>query len=135
MKNLLLASLFLVLPTMAVEAPDEQPTEQTAETVSMAVSLPVGAVHTLLLNGNPTTGFMWKVASQSGDAVRVETGLMKPETQANGKVLCGAPTPTKVTLTAEKPGESVIVLEYRRAWETDRPAAQTLTCRVSVSAE
>lgn len=135
MKSLILASLFLAPLAFGLVAPAEEPTEQTEESVAMAVTLPVGAVHTMILDGNPTTGYTWNATVKSGDAVRVETEVMAPTKEEVGVILCGAPSPTKVTFTAEKPGEAVIVLEYKRVWETDTPAAKTVTCKVTVAAE
>lgn len=135
MKSLILASLFLAPLTFGLVAPAEEPTEQTEESVAMAVTLPVGAVHTMILAGNPTTGYTWNATVKSGDAVRVETELMPPTKKQDGLIACGAPSPTKVVFTAEKVGEAVIVLEYKRVWETDTPAAKTVTCKVTVAAE
>ncbi len=135
MKSLILASLFLAPLAFGPAAASEQPTESAAESVTTAVTLPVGAAHTIILNGNPTTGYTWNAMVKSGDAVRVETEVMAPTKAEDGVILCGAPSPTKVTLTAEKPGEAVIVLEYKRVWETDKPAAKTITCKVMVAAE
>lgn len=135
MKSLILASFFLSPLAFGSAAPSGQPSESAAESVTTAVTLPVSAVHTLILNGNPTTGFTWNVASQSSDAVRVETEVMAPAKEEGGVIFCGTPSPTKVTFTAEKPGEAVIVLEYKRAWETDTPAAKSIICEVTVTAE
>lgn len=134
MKSLLLASVFLS-PLAFVPVASAEPSACAAESVTTSVALPVGAVHTLLLNGNPTTGFTWNVASQSSDAVRVETEVMRPTKEKAQKILCGSPSPTQVTITAEKPGEAIIVLEYKRVWETGTPAAKTIICKVTVAAE
>lgn len=135
MKSLILASFFLTLPTFGLAAPSAEPTEQTEESIAIDVTLPVGGVYNFLLKGNPTTGYTWNATVTSGDAVRVETEVMEPKEEEDGPILCGAPSPTKVTFTAEKSGDSVIVLEYKRAWETGKPAAKTITCKVTVAAE
>lgn len=135
MKSLILASLFLTSPVFGLAASPSEPTEQTEESLAIDVALPVGGVYNFLLNGNPTTGYTWNATVKSGDAVRVETEVMEPKEEEDGPILCGAPSPTKVIFTAEKPGDSVIVLEYKRVWETDKPAAKTITCKVTVTAE
>lgn len=98
------------------------------------ITVRVGETVTVTLDGNPTTGFTWNVASVSSDAVKVSTAIMPAKLKKGEPPVCGAPAPTQVTFTGVKPGKSTVVLEYKRTWETE-PAARTMTFVVTVSAE
>lgn len=64
-----------------------------AET-STAISLAVGRSHSLLLSGNPTTGFTWNIVSVSSDAATAKADILPPPATKKGEpMLCGAPPP------------------------------------------
>lgn len=127
-------TLGMVSPAVAEDAPAEAaPAAETAKpVVAVSMEIAVGASAKAVLGGNPTTGFTWNVASQEGDSVEVSVELMPAEVDENEPPVCGAPSPTAVTFKGVKPGKSVIVLEYKRAWETDTPADKTETFVVTV---
>lgn len=104
---------------LAEEAAQEQITIHEGETV------------TRVLDGNPTTGYLWKAEQLPEDAaVKVETAILPAE---KGKCpLCGAPSPTQVTITAQKPGTATVVVHYARPWEKDTPPAQTVQYDITV---
>lgn len=69
------------------------------------------------VTGNPSTGYIWTVFAivdgivQATDPAAVE--------EANDENLVGAPVKYRVEVTAENPGETILVLRYFRPWEMD----------------
>lgn len=133
MKTLLFASLLLAPLAMGMTAPDAD-APAAKKDVTVGIDLAVGKSSSVILDGNPTTGFTWNVASVSSDAVKVSTAIMPAKVKKGAPPVCGAPAPTQVTFTGVKPGKSTVVLEYKRTWETE-PADRTMTFVVTVSAE
>ena len=95
------------------------------------VNLKVGQQATVLLNGNPTTGYVWKLASKVNHFI-VSAELTCPAQENNG-FCCGFPTPTTLTLTALIPGRTLVRVCYARPWEKHKPAADIRTFDVTVS--
>lgn len=92
-------------------------------TLSCAMAESPDAGHTALLSldANPSTGYSWSGSVLGGDAVRLDSakGTFVPDDQAG--TLVGAGGQTQYTVTAEKPGSSIIAFEYRRSWEDETP--------------
>lgn len=134
MKNIFFSAfaalLFGVGCAAALEAPAD--TAEIAPAIAIEVKLNVGQTHTAVLAGNPTTGFTWNIAEQQGDAAEVSLDIRVPEAKDDEPVLCGAPAPTEVTIKGVKPGKSTITVEYKRAWEKDKPALRRVTFDVTV---
>lgn len=103
-----------------------------APAIAVTMELTVGQSDSVVLDGNPTTGFTWNIAEQKGDAAEVSLELRHAEPADDEPPLCGAPTPTVVTVTGVKPGSSTITLEYKRAWEKETPALRRVTFEVTV---
>lgn len=103
--------------------------------VSVSIDLTVGKSSSVILDGNPTTGFLWEIVSVSSDAVKAETAIVATPMKKGEQPVCGAPSPTQVTFTGVKPGKSTVVLEYKRPWEKDTPAWKTMTFTVNVAAK
>lgn len=97
------------LPVLAGETPE----------AATPVNLQVGQKHTIVLKGNPSTGFIWMLAEEipADSPVRVELSLIP---RKEGSILCGAPTPTGLTISGVKPGDAVVRVVYRRPWEKGR---------------
>jgi len=71
----------------------------------------------LSFQSNLTTGFEWTAFVLSGDAVEVSAGAyIADQTE---EPVCGSGGRTEFTLTAQKPGQSLIVFTYARSWEED----------------
>ena len=100
------------LPVLAAEAP-EPPTP---------VNLLVGQKVTIMLDGNPTTGYLWEQAGDlpAGSAVSVNLSC---EPEPGDMFLCGAPMPTRLTIAGVKPGKAEVHMVYRRPWEKGKAPA------------
>lgn len=91
----------------------------------------VGETVTRVLDGNPTTGYLWKAEQLPEDApVAVETAQLPAERRK--EPVCGAPSPTRVTITARKPGTATVVVNYARPWEKDTPPARSVRYEITV---
>lgn len=80
------------------------------------------------LEGNPTTGFSWTVASLESDVLKVEG---QPEFSADPGMVGGAGTFT-FTFTAARSGSVLLNLLYHQAWDKETPPAKTFEVTVTV---
>lgn len=96
------------------------------------VNLQVGQKVTVLLEGNPTTGFIWRQAGALPANAPVTVDLRCAATE-NGGMCCGFPTPTSLTITAVKPGTQVVRVVYARPWEKGKAPAREQSFSVTVT--
>lgn len=95
------------------------------------VSAEVGDVLTVILESNPTTGFMWTLIDNSDEGVLQEAGYIF-EADSTDPPLIGAGGVEVWTFKALARGESTISMEYRRPWEQGVEPAETFTLTVIV---
>jgi inhibitor of cysteine peptidase len=91
----------------------------------------VGQTLVIRIPGNPTTGFQWKVASVTGDAVTAQGQATYVPSVAAGNV-AGAGGTYLFSFRAVKPGSSTISLVYQRPWEKDKTPAGTFVTTIDV---
>lgn len=118
LKLMMLAAL-AALPVLAADAKPAAP-----------LNLRVGQKVSLVLDGNPTTGYIWqlKPALPAGSPVQVELSLVRNEEEN----CCGFPTPTTLTMTGVKPGTQLVRVVYARPWEKGKAPAQEKRFAVTV---
>ena len=77
-----------------------------------------GDQFTILLEGNPTTGYLWRIAAPYDENVIILRGdrYISPSTE-----LCGAPGQRNLTFVAESSGRTGLKLVYDRPWEKNQP--------------
>ena len=94
------------------------------------LNLRVGQKLALVLDGNPTTGYIWqlKPALPAGSPVQVELSLVRNEEEN----CCGFPTPTTLTMTGVKPGTQLVRVVYARPWEKGKAPVQEKRFAVTV---
>ena len=111
-----------VLPVLAAEKTNP----------AIPVNLQVGQTVTILLQGNPTTGFIWMLAEKipADSPVQAELSLVA---RPADDISCGAPTPTCLTISGVKTGEATVHVVYRRPWEKGRPSVKEKRFSVTVS--
>lgn len=139
MKTFFLSSLLLsgclLTPLFANDAADaaEAPACVPSTPLAVTVEVKVGEKASVLLNGNPTTGFLWEVAEKQGDAAEISTRIVPPaQMKEDEPPMCGAPSPTELTFKGVKPGKTSVTMEYKRPWEKDEPAMKKLLFEVIV---
>lgn len=99
----------------------EEPATEVAAPASLTLS--EGGAASIVLPGNPTTGFTWNLAGPLAEdsPVSVDISLTQPEEKDSGEPLCGAPSDTVVTFTGVHEGTATITLVYARPWESKAP--------------
>jgi len=92
------------------------------------VQLPVGGTLEVVLEGNPTTGYLWEAAAGDTAIIRqVGEAQFKPDTSAIG-------SPGKMTLrfTGVAAGQTALKLIYHRPFEKNVPPVKTFEVTVVV---
>lgn len=119
--NSMLFAMAAAVPVLAAQA----------EVAPTPVNLQVGQKIAIVLEGNPTTGYLWQEADSlpADSPVKVSLTCVAPE---DAGMCCGFPTPTTLTITAVKPGTQVVRVIYSRPWEKDTPPARTECFAVTV---
>lgn len=118
-----IGAAMVALPLLAAETPNPP----------APVNLQVGQEFVIVLDGNPTTGYLWELAGEMPADAAVSVNLTCEPEESAEMFFCGAPSPTKLTITGKKPGEATVQLVYRRPWEKDKPAVAEKTFSVTVT--
>jgi len=109
-------------------------TELGEENDGKTITMPEKRRFLVRLKGNPTTGYTWRTAELTGEAVeQLGKPAYVPRQHPPGMVGVGGRFVFK--FQAVKPGTSQIKLEYVRPWEKDKPPIRTFTITVNVAAK
>ncbi|MCQ2364515.1 MAG: protease inhibitor I42 family protein [Akkermansia sp.] len=111
--------------------------QETAEMPAVPVALHVGETASVILAGNPTTGYSWTLAEpvKAGGPVFVSLALVDDEPlckEDEENPCCGKPRPTEVRMTGVHAGVMSFTVQYSRIWETNVPPLKTQTFVVTV---
>lgn len=90
------------------------------------IQLTVGDTTTLLLDGNPSTGYVWELEDprDAADCVSVDDmGYIKKERAAGERPVLGAPQKFQVLVTGQKPCTATLAFKYVRSG-TPEPASR-----------
>ncbi len=124
--------LALVLVLVAVGARGQAAGTVTTLSESDAgrhVQLKRGDTLIIELQGNPTTGFSWDVASVDAAVLKLEGD---PGFEADTPGLPGSGGTCTFTFKALGSGETKLLMTYQRPWEKDTPAADDFEVTVVV---
>lgn len=122
----------VALGAMALSGDDPEPQSAidprsfTLSDDGSAVEVGVGESFSIVLEGNPTTGYSWQVESADDSVV----SAAEPEYVSESDLI-GAGGIFTFTFTAAGPGETQVHLVYVRPWEQVTPI-QTFTLSVIV---
>ena len=100
----------------------------TAEDNGTQINIEEGQTITIMLEGNPTTGYTWDVADGTGAVLR-QVGETEYEAESD---LIGAGGVQTLRFEAVEAGETELSLVYHRPWETNVEPLETFTVRVVV---
>jgi inhibitor of cysteine peptidase len=92
----------------------------TARAAEMERTGAVGDSYALELDGNPSTGYRWKLSeAKSGNLriLRIDDLGYRAAQSTPGKLIVGAPAPYRFRVTLLAAGSATIVFEYLRPWE------------------
>lgn len=112
------------------EKPEETSVAAGILPSAAALNMRVGQKLSLVLEGNPTTGYLW----QLDPALPVESPVQVELSIASNceENCCGFPTPTTLTMTGAKPGTQLVRVVYARPWEKGKAPAQEKCFAVTV---
>ena len=100
-----------------------------------SVTVPNKGTLQVSLYGNPSTGFAWVVVDDAGGILKQlgdpVVAAVKPDASGSGPVV-GMTERQTFQFDAAKTGTGELSMEYKRAWETTVPAAETFTLDVTV---
>jgi len=125
-------SAVLVMATVvalcACKAASQKPLQLNEEDDGRTVQLNSGGGLHVTLEGNPTTGFLWEVASSEPSVLRA---VGESEFTANSTAM-GSPGKVTLRFEAVKRGEVLLRLVYHRPFEKESPPARTFEVKVQV---
>ncbi|MFF2552099.1 protease inhibitor I42 family protein [Nocardia sp. NPDC058058] len=118
--------------TSSVAQPAPGPVTAGKEQDGKEIPLALGQGLTVRLAGNPTTGFLWQLTELEQNIVRQDGGMeYEQDPSPNGMVGVGGTSIFK--FTAQAPGATQLVLEYRRPWEQGIDPAERFTLNLKVT--
>jgi inhibitor of cysteine peptidase len=112
----------------ACKAASAKPLQLTEEDDGRTVQMNSDGGLEVTLDGNPTTGFLWEVASED---LAVLQAVGENEFKANSTAI-GSPGKVTLRFEAVKRGEVFLKLIYHRPFEKDTPPAKTFEVKVEV---
>ena len=125
----LIVTILVITPLLGASSPfGREPIELSEKDVGSSVELRPGDMLEVVLDGNPTTGYVWEMASGDTAVVKpVGEPEFKAETDAIG-------SGGKVTLQFEAValGKTVLQLIYHRTFEKDVSPIKTFEVTVVV---
>jgi len=123
-----LAVIILIIMSVAAFSAAKSPVKITEDNKDSTVEMRVGELLEVTLIGNPSTGYMWDVAS-------VNPNILKPieqlEFQGDSKAI-GAPGKLTLRFEATRPGKTPLKLIYHRPWEKNIEPIDTFEVTVVI---
>lgn len=105
--------------------------EAPAVSAAAPLNLRPGQRFAVVLDGNPTTGYIWQLADKLPADSCVQVSLTTPVDCEED--CCGFPMPTTLAIIAVKPGAQRVHVVYARPWEKGKSPAEELVYDVVVS--
>lgn len=104
--------------------------ELTGRDSGRSVTVFMTEILTVVLTGNPTTGYLWEAAAVDREVLAMAGGPVF----ASDSSLTGAGGKFTFRFTPQQPGTAKVKLVYRRPWEKDTEPLQAFELAVSVTA-
>lgn len=118
--------MLLALPAACSSEPSRQ--TLTAADAGKTVELKNGEQFSVVLAGNPTTGYTWQNAADSTTLVELVGEI---DFKADSSAI-GAGGRQTLTFKAATHGEGALKLEYRQPWDLETPAESLFEVQVVV---
>lgn len=96
------------------------------------LAVKAGSSAEIKLAGNPTTGYLWLLTNPGNPAIAVVKNIDLPKSDNDKNGMVGVPSDTVFQVQGVLAGKTTLVFEYKRPWEKDVPAIQTMTVDVTV---
>ena len=129
---ILIVTILVITPLLGADKPSErEPVKLTEKDAGSSVELRTGDMLEVVLDGNPTTGYLWEMAPGDRAVVKpVGESEFKAETE-----LIGAGGKITLQFEAVAPGQTVLKLIYHRTFEKDVPPIKTFEVTVIVQTQ
>jgi len=128
--------VYMPISTVRARIGDTIDIELTANDDGKTISVPLGKSVKISLEGNPTTGYLWKTDKITGEALRqVGEPAYVQKKPPGGRQTVGGGGTFAFTFLAVKPGKATVRLAYARPWEKNKPPIRSFTATVNVVAE
>ena len=88
----------------------------------------------VVLDGNPTTGFSWSITKIDGKSIVPNGEVAYKANPAPGRMVGGGGQFT-ANFDVKELGKTTFTLEYKRSWETTTPAAKSVTLTINIIPE
>ena len=103
----------------------------TKESDGKTVALAEGHAAVIALKGNPTTGYLWSVASVEGKAVAKDGDVQYVADKVKPGIV-GSGGRFQARFVAKETGKATIVMHYKRPFEKDKPPVETFKVTIEV---
>lgn len=127
-KKILFILLFALLATSLAACGGGVPQTLTQADAGKPITVKAGETFTVVLAGNPTTGYTWEVAPDSAAPVELQG---EPAFKAESSAV-GAGGQMTLTFKAIAPGQGLLKLLYHQPWDQSAPPAETFEVSVTV---
>lgn len=131
--RLIVASIFLLFATFcyAEEKKADDTLTITKESDGKTVTLAKDKAAIIALKGNPTTGYLWSVASVEGKAVAQDGDVQYVADKVKPGIV-GSGGRFEARFVAKEAGKATIIMHYKRPFEKDKPPVETFTVTIEV---
>lgn len=120
--------LFILLFALLAACGGGAPQTLTQTDAGKTIAVKAGDTFTVVLDGNPTTGYTWEVAPDSAAPVELQG---EPAFKAESSAV-GAGGQMTLTFKATAPGQGLLRLLYHQPWDQSAPPAETFEVSVTV---
>ncbi len=126
-------SMFLLLASvcLAAEKRDDDALIISKESDGKTIALAQGKAAIIALKGNPTTGYLWSVASVEGKAVAQDGDVQYVADKVKPGIV-GSGGRFQARFVAKEAGKTTIVMHYKRPFEKDKPPVETFKVTIEV---
>lgn len=132
MPAILVTFLLASASLLAADKDAQGPLVITKEADGKTVTMAQGKAALIALKGNPTTGYLWTVASIDGKAVAQDGDVQYvPDKAKPGSVGTGGTF--QLQLVARQKGKATITMHYKRPFEKDKPPVETFKVTIEVN--
>lgn len=130
--GLYLSAIFLPLLISACSVMPGTHYTLGAEDSGKTLNVRTGDEFTIVLESNPTTGYVWRFAAPYDEMVLILKG---DQYISPSEALCGAPGTRSLTFIAQESGRTGLKLIYVRPWEKNQPPEKEFHLMVLVHSD
>ena len=126
-----IAFLVIALLALSAFAADAPPTLTAADDGKIVTYSVLTKTVSVVLDGNPTTGFSWSITKIDGKSIVPNGEIAYKPNPAPGRMVGGGGQFT-ANFDVKELGKTTFTLQYKRPWETANPAAKSVTLTINI---